>query len=93
MADEIDVSDINQLEQMRQLEQLKKQLLNKILTKEALERLSRVRVVNPNLAGQAELYLLQIYQQGKISERITDAQIKEVLKVLTTKKDFSIKRR
>lgn len=81
------------IEQMRQLEEMKRQVLGKILAKEAFERLSRIRVVNPNLAGQAELYLLQIYQQGKIHGKITDSQMKDVLRVLTSKKDIMIKRR
>ena len=94
MVDEgFDAQDINKMEQMRQLEEMKKQVLSKILTKEAFERLSRVRVVNPNLAGQAELYLLQIYQQGKINDKITDSQMKDVLKTLKPKKDINIKRR
>lgn len=72
-----------QLEQLRRLEEMKRQLLGRTLTKEALERLSRVRMVNPELSAQAELYLLQIYQSGRLRDRITDSKLKEVLGVLT----------
>ncbi len=85
--------DINQLEQMKQMEDMKRQVLNKILTKEAFERLSRVRTVNPQLAGQVELYLLQIFQTGKLQGPITDEKLKDVLKVLSAKKDIRIKRK
>ena len=90
---EIDSLDLENMEQMKQFEQMKKQLLTKVLTKDAYERLSRVRIVNANLAGQAELYILQIYQQGKLHEKVTDEQMKDVLKTLTEKKNINIRRK
>ena len=84
--------DLNQMEQLKQVEEMKKNLLNQVLTKEALERLGRVRAVNPNLAGQVELYLIQVFQAGQIKERVTDGKLKELLKALSEKKDITIKR-
>ncbi len=84
--------DPDQLEQLKQLEILKKKVLGQILTKEALERLNRVRLVKPELAEQVELYLIQIYQSGKL-ERVTDEKLKSVLQILSEKKDFKIKRK
>ena len=81
------------IQQMQQLEQAKRQLLGTMLTKDAFERLGRVRSVNPQLAAQAELYLLQLYQTGRLKQMITDEKMKEVLNVLSEKKDFSIKRK
>ncbi len=81
------------IEQMKQIEEMKRKLMNNILTKEAFERLGRVRSANPQLAGQAELYLLQIYQAGKIQGKITDEKLKDVLRVLSEKKEFRIKRK
>ncbi len=81
------------LNQLKQIEEMKREVLSKILTKEAFERLARVRAVNPQLAAQVDVYLLQIYQTGKIQEQITDDKLKGVLKVLGTKKDYKIKRR
>jgi len=80
-------------QQAQQLEHMKRQLLSNVLTKEAFERLGRVRAVNPGLAGQAELYFLQLYQTGRLKQRITDVKMREVLNVLSEKKDFSIKRK
>ena len=73
-----------QIEQMKKIEEMKKQLLGKILEKESYERLARVRVVNSELASQAELYLLQIYQAGKLKGTVDDMQLKEVLKFLSS---------
>jgi len=81
-----------QLEEMRRIEEMKKKALGALLTKEAWERLARVRAVNPQLAGQAEIYLLQIYQTGKMTERITDKKMRDVLGVLSEDKGTSIRR-
>lgn len=80
-------------EQAAQLEAAKKTLLNKILTKEAAERLGRVRLVNPMLAAQIEAYLIQLFQAGQLKETITDAKLRQILAVLTDKKKTRIKRR
>lgn len=86
--------DPNEFAKMKQIEEMKKKIMATILSKEAYERLARVRVANPQLAGQAELYLLQIYQSGKLPARISDDQMKEVLRALTSdSKGFSIRRK
>jgi programmed cell death protein 5 len=81
---------MNEIEDLRQLEELKKIVLRKILTKEAFERLGRIRLVKPELAAQLELYLIQLYQQNKIKKEITDEQLKLILENLTSKKEFKI---
>ena len=75
-----------QIEQMQQLENIKKNILRKILEKEAIERLGRIKLVKPKLANQIELYIVQLYQAGQIQNIITDNDIKNILQNLTTKK-------
>ena len=84
----------SQMEQMKKVEEMKRHLFSKMLSKEAFERLARVRVVNPELAGQADVYLLQIYQSGKVKDSVSDSQLKEVLRYLSTsdKKQTTIRR-
>lgn len=79
------------LETLQQLEMLKKEILKKILTKEASERLGRIKLVKPELANQLELYLVQLYQAGKIKE-VNDTQLKLILESLTSKKEFKIRK-
>ncbi|UCD07396.1 MAG: DNA-binding protein [Candidatus Aenigmatarchaeota archaeon] len=93
MTNGMDGVDMNQLAQMKQLEEMKRTVLSRILTKEAFERLSRIRSVNPALANQVDIYLLQIYQTGKVTDPITDEKLKDILKLLSEKKDFKIKRK
>lgn len=78
---------------MAEFEALKKEIIRKILTKEALERLGRVRVANPLVATQLEIYLFQLYQSGKLQETIDDKKLKEILNVLTPERKMKIKRR
>ena len=81
-----------QIEQMKQIEALKKVMMRKILTKDAIERLGRIKLVKPELAEQLELYLLQLYQSGQIKTMIDDSHLKEILDSITTKKKFRIMR-
>jgi programmed cell death protein 5 len=78
------------LEQLKELEEMKKSVMKKILSKDAIERLGRIRVVKPDLAAQLELYLVQMYQAGKLKTEISDEQLKMILENLTAKKDFKI---
>jgi programmed cell death protein 5 len=66
--------------------------MNKILTKKALERMGRVKLVKPELATQLELYLMQIYQSGQIKKVIDDEQLKKILNSITSKKRYNLKR-
>jgi len=77
-------------EQMRQFEEMKRLLMKKLLSKEAIERLGRIRLVKPELAAQLELYLIQLYQAGRIKGEVTDEQLKTILDAVTTKKEFKI---
>jgi len=65
-------------------EQLKRTLLQNVLDKAARERLNRVRMVKPELAAQIELYLIQLYEAGKLRSQMTDAQLKDILEMLAT---------
>ena len=92
--DNIDINNFQEMRRLQQLEQMKKVVLGQIMTKEALERLSRIRIVNPQLAGQVDVYLLQIHQTGKLQGmKITDEKIKVILKTLTNDSPkFNIRR-
>lgn len=78
------------LEDLQKLEAIKKIVLKKILSKEAIERIGRIRLVKPELASQLELYLVQLYQAGKIRSQVSDEQIKLILEALSSKKEFKI---
>jgi programmed cell death protein 5 len=81
------------MEDLVQFEALKKDMLRKILTKDALERLGRVRLANPIMATQLEMYLFQLSQSGQLKETIDDNKLKQILSVLIPTRKTRIKRR
>ena len=80
-------------EAMRRMEIIRKTILQKVLTKNARERLSRVRLVKPDIAAQLELYLIQLHQEGKLATQLTDEQLKSILEMLSAKKELKIIKR
>lgn len=76
--------------ELERIEELKKMIMRNILTKEARERLSRVKLVKPDIAMQLELYLVQLYQAGKLRTKLTDDQLKAILESLKSEKNFKI---
>lgn len=77
-------------EELKKLEELKKVVMKRILSKQAIERLGRIRVVKPDLATQLEVYLIQLYQAGKIRSEISDEQLKTILETLNPEREFKI---
>lgn len=80
-------------EQRLELERMKREMMRKVLTKEALERLGRVRMVNPALAENVEMYFLQLFQKGQVKQ-IDEAKLRQVLDAISQqKKETRIMRR
>jgi programmed cell death protein 5 len=79
-----------ELQQQEEMEQMKKTVLKKILDKSAIERMGRIRLVKPEVANQLELYLMQLYQSGKLKNVITEDQLIMILDSLSAKKQFKI---
>lgn len=82
-------------EQMRQeMEMQKKQAMMQILSPEARSRLANLRLTRPEFVDQIELQLIQLAQMGRVQSKITDEQLKELLKQVSGKKrEISITRR
>jgi programmed cell death protein 5 len=83
-----------QEQRRREFEAQKKQIMMQILTPEARGRLSNLRLTKPEYVEQIELQLIQLAQTGRIQSKITDEQLKELLKKLAGKKrDINITRK
>nr|1EIJ_A Chain A, HYPOTHETICAL PROTEIN MTH1615 [Methanothermobacter thermautotrophicus] len=70
----------------QQLEMQKKQIMMQILTPEARSRLANLRLTRPDFVEQIELQLIQLAQMGRVRSKITDEQLKELLKRVAGKK-------
>lgn len=76
-----------------QVEAQKQAILRSILTQEARQRLTNIKMVKPEFAEQIELQLMQLAQTGRIRSQLDDDQLKELLKKLQgRRKDIKIKR-
>ena len=77
----------------QQIEEAKRIILRQLLTPEARERLTNIKLAKPELAMQIENLLVALAQSGKITKRIDDAQLKEILRrVMPKKREISIRR-
>lgn len=70
----------------------RQEILRTILTPEARERLSNIRLVRPEIARAVEDRLIALALQGRISRPITDEELKSILAEIyeRTRKDFRI---
>jgi len=77
----------------QQLEMQKQAILRRILSPEARQRLTNLRMVRPEFTEQLELQLIQLAQQRKIPVPISDEQLKQILIQLQSyKRETKIRR-
>ncbi len=72
-------------ERQKEAEAQKEAILRQILTPEARSRLTNIRLVKPQLAEQIEMQLIQLAGSGRLRNRISDEQLKSLLKQLQGK--------
>jgi len=79
--------------QQRQKSQIQ-MILMQVLEPDARERLNTIKLTKPEFAGAVEQQLVALAQSGRLKQKITDAQLKQLLRQLApAKRDYSITRR
>jgi len=87
------VDEQRQSESRRQFEAQNQSALKQIMTPEARQRLTNIRMVKPEFAEQIEMQLIQLTQTGRIKVPISDDQLKEALaKLQSSRKEIRIRR-
>ena len=87
------VDEQRQSESRKQFEAQKQAVLKQILTPEARQRLTNIRMVKPEFAEQVEIQLIQLAQTGRIRIPISDDQLKDALaKLQSNRKEIRIRR-
>jgi programmed cell death protein 5 len=88
------LADEQARQQKVEFELQKQQILRALLSSEARERLTRVKMARKEEGEQIELLLIQLYQQGKITKQVDDAMLKQILEraLMGNKKEFRIRR-
>jgi len=82
-----------QAETRKQYDAQKQAALKQILTPEARQRLTNIRMVKPEFADQVELQLIQLAQSGRVKLPISDDQLKDALtKLQSSRKEIRIRR-
>ena len=71
----------------------KQEALRVILTPEARQRLTNIKLVRPELAEQLELQLIQLSQTGRINIPMKDEQLRQILAKFTERKRSTTIRR
>ncbi len=100
--EEIRKRKMEELKQQQEEEQAKIQqeiqkqvVLKQILDTKARERLTRIKMANPQYAEQIEAVLFQLLQAGRIKGKLTEDAFKELIRQVfgSQKKEFHIERR
>jgi programmed cell death protein 5 len=82
-----------QSQEAKQLEAQKQELLKQILSPEARQRLTNLKMVKAEFTEQLELQLIQLAQTGKLPIPLSDAQLKQILiQLQSRKRDIKIRR-
>ena len=83
-----------ELERQERIKSQMQMVLMSILEPDARERLNTIKLTKPDFAGAVEQQIVQLAQSGRLKNKITDSQLKELLRQLAPKKrDYSITRR
>lgn len=75
-----------QQEAQAQFEAQKKQILAQIMTPEARNRLGNLKLTKPDLVNNIELQLIQSAQSGSLRGKVTDDQLKVLLRQIAGQK-------
>ena len=78
--------DQNQSQIKKQVDTQKQALLRQILSPEARQRLTNLKMIKPEFTDQIELQLIQLAQAGKLPIPLPDAQLKQILIQLQSRK-------
>ncbi|MFH1403121.1 MAG: DNA-binding protein [Candidatus Altiarchaeota archaeon] len=71
-----------------------KHIVSKLMDSEARDRLNNIRLVKPEFARQVEVLLIQMYQTGRIRERMNDETFRAILdKIRSGKREGTITRK
>jgi programmed cell death protein 5 len=82
------------LERQKQAEDQIHLVLMQVMEPEARERLNTIKLTRPDFARSVEQQIVLLAQSGRLKQKITDEQLKALLRqILPGRKDFNIRRK
>jgi len=83
-----------EMERQRQVDSQIQMVLMQILDPQARERLNTIKLTKPEFAKAVEQQLVLLAKSGRLRQKITDAQLKDLLRQLApAKRDYNIVRK
>ncbi len=80
--------------EMARRDQERSEILRRILTPEARERLARIRLAKPDVAGSVEQQLIALAASGRIQRAVDDATLRALLeRIAPDRREIKITRR
>ncbi|RDA96206.1 hypothetical protein CP533_1589 [Ophiocordyceps camponoti-saundersi (nom. inval.)] len=76
-----------QQQEQQQQDEARQNMINQILHPEAADRLGRIRLVKPQRATDVENRLLMLAQTGQLRQKVTEAQLKDLLNAVADNKE------
>src|SRR5438093_7796739 len=87
------VDDQRRTQAQQQVEQQKQTIIRRILTPEARQRLTNIRMVKPEFAEELEMQLIQLAQSGRLRGQVSAEKLKKTLMQLEgQKREIKIRR-
>ncbi len=89
MAEQDQIQRQQQQQQQAQIQSV----LMQAMEPEARERLNTIRLTKPEFASSVEQQIVSLAQSGRLRQKITDEQLRQLLtQIVPQKKEFNIRR-
>lgn len=80
-------NSLTRLRDRQQEKEAREHVLGQILHPEAADRLGRIRLVKEERATEVENRLIMLAQSGQLRQKVTEAQLKELLNAVSDTKE------
>lgn len=87
------MAEQEQLQRQQQMQAQIQSVLMQVMEPAARERLNTIRITKPEFAASIEQQIVSLAQSGRLRQKITDDQLKNLLaQIVPQKKEFNIRR-